>query len=192
MSAELLALALLLGQGCLAEIDIPRDPSECRIMWGVLERKAKSNPTRLAKLVPRYNSLFKRRESGRMWILELDRIGSRPRKFPKKLRWDLPMQGKGYSRRAGWQRVLAAADRFVRRMVDGKRLAGPCRRANSYGGTNCDPGDPAGACDPVPSCCRRLDCGGESSQGYYYCPPKCVIHYKRTKGTISARVAAGR
>lgn len=192
MTGELLALALLLGQGCVAEIDIPRDAGECRNMWGVLARKAKQNPARLAKLVPHYNSLFKRRESGRMWILELDRGGSRPRKFPSKLRWYLPMQGKSYSRAAGWKRVLREADRFVKRMVARELVAGPCRRANRYGGTNCDPGDAAGACDPVPSCCHQLDCGGESTQGYYYCAPACLKREARPRGVMSARVASGR
>lgn len=149
-------LATLLAQQCVAEVSLaPRiqvPPAqrrhqkvlECQAMWHVLAAKVDYDRARLAGLVLRYNTLFKRGGSTRRrWVLELQPGSDAPPSWPRTASWR--------RHRPMWEAVMAAAEAFVR--DPGQP---PCPRADHFGG-RCD--DDAHACDPVPPCWERQWCG---------------------------------
>ena len=172
MTHVALALALLIGQACVAEVSLTDNTKECRQMWGTLWEK----PGDLEWRVKNYNTLFKLQRQHRVpddkrWILLLTADLKEPEHWPAKYgRWD----GSGHQKR--WAAILKAAERFV------KRPRGPLCAADHYGG----PVDGLHADDETPDCWKRVCDKQGFQQAYYTVPLKCVGK------TISASLAAKR
>ncbi len=186
-------MAELLGRQCVAEISLsPRMAvskelrlrqklEECQLMWNVQADKvgydpadAEVWPARLADHLLKYNSLFKRKETHRQWVLELTADGAEPPSWPKqRAKWE------HYDKT--WLAIVDEAELFLA----GERRH-PCHEANQYGG-RCD--DSEHACDAVPICWKRQWCGRPQewwSQAYWTRP-----NGRACPRVISASDAAG-
>jgi hypothetical protein len=171
----LLDVALVLVMGCVGEIDFPKQPDECVLMWHVQGVKVAYEPEALARQIKNYNTIFRSKSERARWVLALTVDGERPEHFPSRLAWERPMVNKGYSRRQSVTWIFAAAFAFLE-----ARTKHPCPRAKHYGG-RCEVA--RGACDPIPEC-ARIDCG-ETSQAY------SDYGLCRRRKTMPAYVAAG-
>ena len=178
--------ALMWGHACVAEIslayrlEVPKKKrlkqklEECRLMWHIQLDKAKAKGIAPTEQVTKYNTLFKRSKSRRLYILQLNANGDRPADWPNTTVWE--------NYRDTWLAIYEEAKKFS---VDpGKH---PCPKAKEYGG-RCD--NNQHACDKPAPCFRRALCGRPIewwSQAYY------EVDYKecRSDATIPADVAAG-
>lgn len=179
-------LVELLGRQCVAEISLshrvqvpkhqrPRQKlEECELMWHIQVDKVGRDPRALRSHLRRYNSLFKRKQTRRQWVLELTADGAQPPSWPDHARWD------NYDET--WHGIVGAAELFLA----GERRH-PCPEANQYGG-RCD--DLDHACDEVPVCWKRQWCGRPPewwSQAYWTRP-----HGRGCPRVLPASVAAGK
>ena len=183
------ALALLLAQTCVAEIDLHTDGvPECVVMWSINDATAKRHGVTLQAQTLAYNAYWDRRSKARErrpWIAQLGPRGSgAPAAWPTRRRWA--------DAEPKWHAYLDAADAFVA-VTDREPLR--CRlyerrsrhrfEPEQYGGYTLD-GAPCRAA-------RRLSClSGSERQAYWNTRPCRDARRARARKAIPAQVAAGK
>lgn len=181
-------LALLYGQQCVAEISLAlrqkvakpqrvrNKIEECNLMWSILRDRADRAGVSEPWMIRQYNTLFKREDSWRHYILHLTPTTMQPERWPSTMDWQVY--------RTTWSRIYASAQKFV---AVGTRH--PCPKANHFGG-RCDDDDHA--CDERP-CWERQWCGRpkEWFAQAYYKARACKPPQNRSKA-IPAWIAAGK
>jgi hypothetical protein len=178
--------ALLYAQQCVAEVslsfrmEVPKADrvrqkiEECKLMWHILRGRAGRASLSDQDMVRKYNTLFKRTESRRHYILYLNPQLIEPKGWPVTEKWDV------YA--GTWQKIYEAAQTFV-----AKPSSHPCPEANQFGG-RCDDADHA--CDHTPDCWTRQWCERPSTwfSQAYYTGRNCSY---ATSKVLPASVAAG-
>lgn len=146
-----LSLALLLAQTCVAEIGFMSDTQECELMWEINDANSVTRGRSLRAQTKKFNSYWRsaKQRRSRPWIEHLSTDGSRPKHWPKHLRWD--------RHRERWKRYLETAKAFVRYRSIWPRS---CLGAIDYGAKH-----------ELPKAHQRmrvLDClGGKTRQRYW-------------------------
>lgn len=135
MTGAELNLILILAQTCAAEVgftDWSEDSDECVLMWEINDRNSKiKKPKRsLATQTKLYNSYWKysKENRPRPWIAYLNYEGSKPKYWPKKLKWSNHMYI--------WLNYLHNAEKFVKERRQSTYKPKRCALASEYGGKN--------------------------------------------------------
>lgn len=178
---------LLYAQQCVAEISLSfrtkvakraglrQKKEECVLMWSILRGRAETAGTSEPFMIRKYNTLFKKKDPHRKYVLFLNASLEEPAHWPRKLAWQ--------HYETTWSEIYEHAQRF-----DAGEIRHPCPRANQYG-ARCD--DDEHACDEAPPCWQRQWCGRPQnwwSQAYW---TERACKGPKRSGVIDAKIAAG-
>lgn len=186
-----IALALMLAQTCVAEIDLQIDTAECYAMLEINADAARRKAVTLERQTRKFNTIWKHENPARPWILHLTSDASvAPQGWPAKRG---PWGGRWAAR---WESYLQLARVFLSNQAGGRWdiAIGLCidkrgreLKPDNYGGDPDDGGKNAD--DPKPCArARRVRCFPRELQAYWN-TTRCWA--KRRARTIPASVASG-